>query len=183
MSPIFDKSPFKDVAMADLKMLYEEDTVAWSKNQAAALRAAARGGSNQELDWENLAEEIESLGKSERRELASRISTIIEHLVKLAHSPANDPRGGWQQTIRRERGEIERLLEDSPSLRREVADLIEKEKTRSTHTAIAELYDRGELSSALQEALGSKTYLDLFLYTRDQVLDDWFPPVPAGGTP
>ena len=84
--------------MTKLKVLYEEDTfLAWSRNQAAALRAAAQDGSNQELDWENLAEEIEDLGKSQRLALRSRISTIIEHLVKLAHSPANDPRSGWQQ--------------------------------------------------------------------------------------
>ena len=44
--------------MADLKSLYKDDTAAWSEQQAAALRAAARGGSNQLLDWENLAEEI-----------------------------------------------------------------------------------------------------------------------------
>ena len=60
--------------MTDLKTLYEEDTVAWSEQQAAALRAAARGGSNQPLDWENLAEEIESLGKSLRLGLRSQIS-------------------------------------------------------------------------------------------------------------
>jgi len=65
--------------MTDLKALYEHDTVAWSEQQAAALRAAARGGSNQLLDWENLAEEIESLGKSLRLGLRSQISRIIQH--------------------------------------------------------------------------------------------------------
>jgi hypothetical protein len=169
--------------MTDLKMLYEEDTVAWSKNQAAALRAAAQGGSNRELDWENLAEEIEDLGKSQRLALRSRISTIIEHLVKLAHSPASDPRNGWQQTIRRERAEVERLLEDSPSLSREVSDLVKKEMKRSVDVAIADLEDRGEIGPPLRQALKSKSYLDLFSYSKDQVLDDWFPPVPAGGTP
>jgi len=48
--------------MAGLKTLYDEDFAAWSKQQAEALRAAARGGSKQQLDWENLAEEIERLG-------------------------------------------------------------------------------------------------------------------------
>ncbi len=52
--------------MTDLKTLYDEDFVAWAEHQAEALRAAARGGSNQALDWENLAEEIEDLGKSLR---------------------------------------------------------------------------------------------------------------------
>jgi hypothetical protein len=71
--------------MPDVKTLYDEDFVAWSEQQAEALRAAARTGSNQQLDWENLAEEIESLGRSQRRELRSRLSVIMEHLVKLEH--------------------------------------------------------------------------------------------------
>ena len=50
--------------MKDVKTLYDQDFVAWSKLQAEALRTAARTGSNQELDWENIAEEIESLGTS-----------------------------------------------------------------------------------------------------------------------
>ena len=163
--------------MTDLKALYEKDTVAWSENQAAALRAAGRRGSNQELDWENLAEEIEDLGRSERRELRSRLATIIEHLVKLNQSSTSDPLHGWQQTIRRERGEIERLLEDSPSLRREIPDLVKKETKRSVDTAIADLRGRGEIGPSLEQALRAKTYLDLFAYTPEQVLDDdWFPP-------
>ena len=61
--------------MATLKQLYDADTVAWSENQAAALRAAARatpnpGNSNQPLDCENLAEEIEDLAKAERHCIA-----------------------------------------------------------------------------------------------------------------
>ena len=50
--------------MDEAAALYKADFAAWSKNQADALRSAARGGSNQKLDWENLAEEIESLGIS-----------------------------------------------------------------------------------------------------------------------
>jgi hypothetical protein len=50
--------------MAETKALYDEDFVAWAQEQAAALRAAARAGSNLRLDWQNLAEEIEDLGKS-----------------------------------------------------------------------------------------------------------------------
>ena len=69
--------------MAELRRLYDQDFVAWSKQQAEALRTAARSGSNQSLDWENLAEEIEDLGKSARRELHSQIRRIVGHLLKL----------------------------------------------------------------------------------------------------
>jgi len=54
-----------------LKTLYDQDFVAWSKQQAEDLRAVVRGGSNQQLDWENLAEETESLGKSQRPAVSS----------------------------------------------------------------------------------------------------------------
>jgi len=53
--------------MSDVKPLHDKDFVAWSKEQAEALRVAVRSGSSQKLDWENLAEEVESLGFSERR--------------------------------------------------------------------------------------------------------------------
>jgi hypothetical protein len=52
--------------MPDVKTLYDEDLVAWARRQAEALRSAARTGSTQQLDWENLAEEIESLGRPEK---------------------------------------------------------------------------------------------------------------------
>jgi hypothetical protein len=172
------ETPETSIAMSDVDILYDKDFFAWSKQQAEALRSAARTGSNQELDWENLAEEIESLGKSDRRELASRISTIIEHLVKLGHSPAHDPRVGWRQTIHRERVEIERILEDSPSLRREVPQVISNETKHAVDGVIMGLDSRDELSRSLRQALKSKSYLDLVTYTPEQILGDWFPSEP-----
>jgi hypothetical protein len=164
--------------MSDAKSLYDGDFFAWTKEQAEFLRSAASGGSNRKLDWENLAEEIESLGKSDRRELASRISVIIEHLVKLEHSPARSPRNKWRQTIRRERGEIERVLQDSPSLRTQVPRLITETIKRSLDLAIGDLELRRELTRAMRENIRSTAYL--FSLTPDQVLGDWFPPEPQG---
>jgi hypothetical protein len=167
-------------AMTDLKTLYELDTVAWADNQAAALRVAARNGSNQELDWENLAEEIEDLGKSRKRELHSHIRNIIEHLIKLGHSPAKAPRSGWRESIERARVEIDALLEENPSLKPRVDEFIREEIPRGVKLAIASLDAHGELSNTLRQALRAKSYLDLFSYTPDQVLGDWFPPEPQG---
>ena len=76
---------------------------------------------------QNLAEEIESLGKSQRRELASQIRRILRHLLKLEASPASDPRAGWHATIYEARAEIAGILRDSPSLRREVERLAAEE--------------------------------------------------------
>ncbi len=63
---------------------YDTDLLLWSERQAALLRRAAAGERvNDQVDWENVAEEIESLGKSDRRELTNRIRTILTHLIKL----------------------------------------------------------------------------------------------------
>ena len=68
--------------------LYDHDFLLWTREQSKLLREAAERRVNFPLDWENLAEEIESLGKSLRSELRSRLRTIIEHLLKLEHSAA-----------------------------------------------------------------------------------------------
>ena len=156
----------------ELKTLYEEDTVAWSEQQAAALRAAARGGSNQPLDWENLAEEIESVGKSLRLGLRSQIGRIIQHEVKLENSLAIDPRNGWRRTIRQARVEIYRILEDSPSLRCEVPRLIQEETGRAVQLAIIDMEEHGELDRLELPTLRKA------LFTEEQVLGDWFPEEP-----
>ena len=164
--------------MSDLKTLYEEDTVAWAENQAAALRAAAQGGSNQALDWENLAEEIQDLGKSIKRVIHSHIRNIIEHLIKLEYSPALLPRENWRESIQKARTEVEVLLDDSPSVKPQLEDIINNEMPRGAKLAIGKLERRGEPSSSLAEALKAKSYLEIFRYTQDQILGDWFPPEP-----
>ena len=70
---------------------YDTDLVLWADDQARALRAAASAGANLPIDWDNVAEEIDELGKSQRRDLASRIATILIHLLKLEASPATAP--------------------------------------------------------------------------------------------
>jgi Domain of unknown function DUF29 len=159
--------------MTDLKTLYEEDTAAWSEQQAAALRAAARGATNQPLDWENLAEEIEDLAKSLRLRLRSQISRIIHHQVKLQFSPAIDPRNGWRRTIRQARLDIDRILEDSPSLRPEVPRLIEKETPRAVQLAILDLEEHGEFDHMEFPTIRETSYAE------EHVLGDWFPEEPA----
>ncbi|HTT78085.1 MAG TPA: DUF29 domain-containing protein [Stellaceae bacterium] len=164
--------------MSETKSLYHEDFVLWSKQQAAALRAAARAGTDQPIDWENVAEEIEDLGKTDRRTLHSQVRRIVLHLIKLEHSPAIGPRRGWRESIRDARTQIEDLLDDSPSLRRETLEIIRREIERGARLALADLADRGELDGSLAEALRAESYLELFAYTEEQVLGDWFPPEP-----
>jgi hypothetical protein len=155
--------------------LYEQDFVRWTEQQSSALREAATVGTSLPLDWENLAEEVESLGRSQRHELRSRIAGILEHLLKLEHSPATDPRRGWIETIARQRSEIEPLLDDSPSLRREIARIITQEAPRVARLTTSVLRLHGEDVGNLQAPN----------YTEEQVLGDWFPgeavPLAASG--
>jgi hypothetical protein len=154
--------------------LYEQDFVRWTEEQSRALRKASQSGVNLPLDWENLAEEIDDLGRSLRRELRSRLTVIVEHLMKLEHSPAIDSRGGWMDTINRERLNIEDLLEDSPSLRRELPSMIEQLKPRVARLAGNSLFGYGETVKKLPVPA----------YTEDQVLGEWFPgdsSLPANG--
>lgn len=91
--------------------LYERDFHAWTQDRAARLRARA----DDALDWENLAEEIESLGRNSRNEIRNRLRTLIVHLLKWQHQPSLRSHS-WQTTISEQRTHIEGLIEDSPSL-------------------------------------------------------------------
>ncbi|MEB3247785.1 MAG: DUF29 domain-containing protein, partial [Merismopediaceae bacterium] len=64
------------------------------------------------VDWESLIEEIEQLGKSQRRELRNRLITLLEHCLKLCYSDYNLDYRGWSETIRRSQRELKELLED-----------------------------------------------------------------------
>jgi hypothetical protein len=147
------------------KPLYEQDFFRWSEEQAQALRKAASMQLNAPLDWQNLAEEVESLGRSQRSELGSRILLIVEHLMKLQASPARTPRRGWEATVLRERALIERLLVDSPSLRGAAAEMVAFAIPRARRVVERELTRRRERERSPAE----------LEYTEDQVLGDWLP--------
>ncbi|MBS9423018.1 DUF29 domain-containing protein [Photorhabdus caribbeanensis] len=96
---------------------YETDVVAWANEQAALLRA----GKFSEIDITNIAEEIEDVGKSEQRELASRMAVLIAHLLKWKYQPSH--RGAsWERTIKAQRKEILYGLKESLSLKTKLDD-------------------------------------------------------------
>jgi hypothetical protein len=163
---------------------YERDFAAWAEAQAEALRAAgdavASAGRRQTglpavlrtLDWDNLAEEIEGLARRDRRELASQIVTILEHLVKLENSRATEPRRGWIDTVEREREEVREVIRDSPSLGREVPNLIARRKSAAIRRAMGDLVSRGEATQAALASLRPD-------YTEERILGDWLPEPPV----
>ena len=99
--------------------LYERDFYAWANEQAALLRAGQLGLA----DIENIAEEIESMGRSEKRELISRLSVLLMHLLKWQYQPERRGRS-WQGTIEQQRSHLEDHLADNPSLKSQLAAAI-----------------------------------------------------------
>jgi Domain of unknown function DUF29 len=141
--------------------LYESDYYAWALRQAELLRQRRFA----DLDLENLIEEVEDLARSDRRALESLTETIIEHLLKLAYSPAREPRRGWRETVVRQRLKAKKYL--TPTLRNHLqADL-------------ADLYADGRrvASLGLQQDNVSLDRLPADCpYSLDQILDpDWLP--------
>jgi hypothetical protein len=152
--------------------LYHTDFFAWTQAQGRAIRAAATGA-NLPIDWRNVAEEIETLGRAERREVSSRLGTIIEHLLKLMVSPAAPPRRGWIGTVRRTRSELEDVLRESPSLRPEVPAMVREIGRKVGKFVLQDLEDAGEATPQGQARLAA---IEL---TQEQVLGDWLPEPPG----
>jgi hypothetical protein len=138
---------------------YETDIVAWSREQAQWLKA----GRFDQLDVEHLAEEIEDVGRSEQRELSSRMAVLLAHLLKWQHQP--ELRGAsWKITIRNQRKGILRRLSKTLSLKADLADADWWEGVWEDATA-----------QAAQET-GLSSFPEGCPWSSEQVLGlDWFP--------
>ena len=123
------------------------------------------------LDREALAEEIESLGKSDRRALGSHLRNLVLHLLKWQYQPSGRLTGhSWQSSIRNARAEIAVLLEDSHSLQQEGAGLLVR------------WYPLARLDAADETRLPLDTFPVTCPWTPAQVLDADFWPGAAGDT-
>jgi len=146
--------------------LYDRDFYAWTQDQAAKLRALAAARVNQDLDYGHLADEVEDMGRSQRDAVESELARVIEHLLKLEHSRAPDPRAGWRASVRLHRIEAIAGLEESRSL----AARIRPGKVWRVACALLErsFARHGEPLPDLPAECP---------YSPDQVLaEDWFPP-------
>jgi hypothetical protein len=91
---------------------YTTDFYAWTQQQAKLLR----NRESERIDWQNIAEEIEDMGRSEKRQLESRLEILIMHLLKWQFQPNLRSRS-WQLTIKEQRLRLEKLLAENPSLK------------------------------------------------------------------
>ena len=138
---------------------YQTDFYAWANEQAALLRQ----GRLSEADIANIAEEIESMGKTEKRELVSRLTVLLLHLLKWRYQPAG--RGAsWQATIRLQRRALARHLADNPSLK------------TSLESAIQEAYGDAVIEATGETGLPEATFPPVCPWAFDDFMSEAFWP-------
>lgn len=113
--------------------LYDADFYGWTQEQVKLLRE----GKLNSLDILNLAEEIESLGKQERRELRNRLGILLGHLLKWEFQSSHRSKS-WRATIREQRYQILKLLEESPSLQPYLPTAVEEAYESALNLAVSE---------------------------------------------
>ncbi len=138
---------------------YDKDFYAWAIHNAVLLRKKRLS----EIDIENIAEEIESMGKSEKRELINRLAVLLAHLLKWKFQSERQCKS-WELTIKEQRIELIDLLEDSPSLKHEL-------EKKFSHT-----YQKALLIAEKETGLPQKTFPKKCPFTLKQSLDRKFFP-------
>ena len=106
----------------NLKKLYEQDYALWIEETIKQLKL----GNFSQIDLENLIDEVESLGRRDKRELKSRLITLFEHALKRSYIPLPDCYRGWEVTIKRTQSKLKDILEDSPSFNNLLIEIYDK---------------------------------------------------------
>ena len=143
-----------------MKARYETDTYGWAMETAEKIRARRF---EEISDWDNIAEEIESLGKSERSELASLLEQVMIHLLKWQYQPGKRSRSR-ELSIAEHRRRAADHLEDNPSLTPALDELVSK------------AYKISRIRAARQTGLDLRsTFPETCPYTKDQLFSNWLP--------
>ena len=139
--------------------LYERDFYAWANEQAALLRA----GNLSAADIENIAEEIESMGKTQKQEMVNRLAVLLLHLLKWQYQP--DRRGAsWEASIANTRDDLSDHLADNPSLKSQLPE------------SIAAAYRRARRDAAGETGLRIATFPQTCPWPYEQAMDEAFWP-------
>ena len=141
------------------KIGYDSDFYGWANEQAALLRA----GRLAEADLANIAEEIESMGRSEKRELTSRLAVLLTHLLKWRHQPGG--RGSsWRASVRVQRRRLTDHIADNPSLKPKIPE------------AMTRAYEEAALIAAEETKLGEDTFPPACPWSFDEIMNPDFWP-------
>lgn len=119
--------------IAKASALYETDFAEWAETQSGALRRREA----RELDWDNLAEEIEALARNDKRAIRSHLTNLLKHLIKWKIQPGKRT-DSWVQSIVNAREELDLIIEDSPSLRSYPSLMFERCYDRAFKMALRE---------------------------------------------
>ena len=139
---------------------YETDFHAWAIQNARLLRE----GKLTKIDAEHIAEELESMSASDRRELLNRLQVLLAHLLKHQYQPERRSKS-WLLTISHQRTAIERLLEQSPSL-----------KTLLDANTLTKVYGKAVRDTVIETDLEQHLFPVECPYRLEQILDeDWLP--------
>ena len=138
---------------------YDRDFYAWANRQAALLRA----GKVAEADLAHIAEEIESMGRTEKRDLVSRLTVLLLHLLKWRFQPNLRCRS-WRLSVAEQRLQVTSHLADNPSLRSVMA------------AAIAEAYRVALLAAQRETGLDADVFPATCPWSFDEIVDDAFWP-------
>jgi Domain of unknown function DUF29 len=138
---------------------YEKDFYAWTIEQSRLLRS----GELSAIDAANIAEEIESMGRGDRRELRSRLVVLMTHLLKWRHQPGARSRS-WSATIDEQRLQTEEVLDESPSLRPMVA------------ATLSDAYAIARARAIAETGLAEEAFPEACPFTPDEVLSRDFLP-------
>lgn len=150
-----------------VEALYDEDFYAWAMDQAEALRRLADLRPNVGLDFAHLVEEVEDLARAERNAVRGQLRRIIEHCLKLEHSPAAEPRTGWKASIEGARHETADRL--TPTIRRDLGHDLPNLFAQARRTTTNALAGAGEVEATMDLPIGNRYSLD------DLPTDDWYP--------
>ena len=134
--------------------LYDQDFLAWTEQQAALLRA----GRLDQLDLDNLAEELDTMGRSEWGELENRLEVLLMHMLKWDYQPARRSRS-WKATLREQRNAIRRLMRRSPGLK------------RNLEATIVDIYPDAVGRAIDETGLSAATFPDELPYSLAEILE------------
>ena len=142
-----------------MEALYERDFYQWTQENARLLRE----GRLSEIDVENLIEELEGMGKSEKRQFVNRLAVLLAHLLKWQYQPKIRSKS-WRYTIKEQRKRVTKILRDSPSLKHDLDDHVK------------EAYEDAILIILKETPLDESDIPASCPYTFEQVMDDDFWP-------
>jgi len=117
--------------------LYEHDFYRWAIEQAALMRNKRFELEALGIDWMNVAEELDTLGRSEKRELRSRLEVLLLHLLKWLHQPTHQGTS-WRLTIEEQRDAIAEVMANNPSLKPLLDQSLKEAYTYARRRAVIE---------------------------------------------